>query len=235
MRMTYVRNRDGWHGRSREKEPSRLVVRVSMDTLRTYTVLVLCGCLTLCRPVPGQAQSTGIRVTYDKAHLSTADWTGLGGFTASVTFPALLGLNATLGYGRLTADASERDQVCGFAGCTQGPFLQTPTVESFSAGLGREVARGGAAELALSVDVSVVRQRHRLEKVTTGQHFDRNDVSSAAFGGEGILRLTGDVLGIRPLVHVGYRRVLQGSCAADATCYHNRNLLTAGVGLEWRR
>ncbi len=191
--------------------------------------------LLLVVPVGIRGQGLQVHTGYSGALLSTPGWSPSHGPYIGVTLGRWLGSGLRIEYRGQVRDVGEIPGFCGFATCTDGPFEETLFLRSFGLGVSRPVLSGDRLDLLGVVRGALFMQGRHLTHVTTGEEFDRSDVSDYGLGAGLEAHLSSGFLGFTPMAWVMYDRLFQRECPADGTCYGNRNHIELGVGITFGR
>ncbi len=203
-----------------------------LGSLSKRTTPLLCAAILTI--LPGASAQTFVGAAFQQAFTSTSTLESPRGLSLFFGADRIWGpVGLSFGYQHVSQGSGVVAQTCGFESCTPGPFDQSYFLETAALGLSLHPANGPLSVFTLGASVSLSSQGERLAHVDTGE------VTKDRVGpdlGIGIsTRLEIPVTRkIRPFFSVQYDRILAGTCAADATCFGDRNVARLGIGLLWR-
>lgn len=191
--------------------------------------------LFLVLPAGVRGQAVQVHIGYTGALLSTSGWSPSHGPYIGVTLGSWLGSGLRIEYRSQVRDGGVISGFCGFAFCTDGPFEEALYLRSFRLGIGRSVLQGDRVELVGVLRAGLFMQGRHMTNVTTGEEFNRSDVSDYGLGAGLEAHLSWGFWGLTPMAWVAYDRLFQRECPADSSCYGGRNHLEFGLGMTFGR
>lgn len=128
--------------------------------------------------------------------------------------------------------AHDLAQVCGFATCTDGPFNQSYSMRMIWAGISYDFPNPVDVYLNLGFNAGLNRQTEHLTHVDTGSEIEDRTDSALSLGGSVDLRLRPLLGPLRPSFSARYDRIYASDCAADVSCFPDRDVWSISVGFS---
>lgn len=185
-----------------------------------------------------EAQALDLDFAIEQAFTSLDDMGTPSGYRVGLAIPWMLGpVGFEIGYRRISEDLGVRTQLCGLDTCTPGPFDTVMRMEAVLLGVGASRMLNPFVELSTGVTGSLTWQ--------DVEYRPRPDASPGAYGTERVgpdpgvgayasLRFPPLLSALRPFLYARAEWIDGGACAADAACFGDRYLGSAGIGMYAR-
>ncbi len=185
-----------------------------------------------------EAQALDLDFAIEQAFTTLDDMRTPTGYRVGMAIPWMIGpVGFELGYRTVSEDLGVRTQQCGLDTCTPGPFDTVMRMRAATLGVGVSRMLNPFVELSAGVTGSLTWQ--------DTEYRPRPDASPGAYGTERVgpdpglgaytsLRFPPLLSALRPFLYARAEWIAGGACAADAACFGDRYLGSAGIGMYAR-
>lgn len=194
----------------------------------------------MAAPEAAEAQSVDFDLALEQALTTVDDMGTPTGYRLGIAVPRLLGpVGVEMSYRTAREHLGEQPVRCGFDICTPGPFDTAMRLRAVSLGVGWSVMLNPFVEMTTGVSASMNWQDHEYRPGQGADpELDAYGTETAGpdpgLGAYVSWRFPPLVSVLRPFLFTRAEWVRAGACPADAACFGNRYVGSAGIGVYAR-
>lgn len=213
------------------------------DSIRGYAcrrAVFACLASALLPTAPDrlQAQALDLDFAIEQAFTTLDEMGTPTGYRVGMAIPWMIGpVGLEIGYRTVSENLGVREQRCGMDSCTPGPFETAMSLRAATLGVGVARMLNPFVEWSAGISGSLTWQEteYRPGPDVSPEAYDNERIGpDPGLGGYASLRFPPLLSALRPFLYARAEWIAGGACAADAACFGDRYLGSAGIGMYAR-